>query len=115
VVNLLSNAIKYGAGCPIDVSLRRQGDEAVLEVSDRGPGISGEDLIRIFERFERAASVRKYGGLGLGLYVAREVAVAHGGTVTVDNRSEGGVCFRVGLPLLPLTDPVHAPLVEAQR
>jgi signal transduction histidine kinase len=56
-------------------------------------------LSRIFERFERAASARHYGGLGLGLYVARQIVQAHGGTIAVANLLAGGACFTVRLPL----------------
>ncbi len=101
LTNLLSNAIKYGAGGPIEISLTGEGDEAVLRVADRGPGIPESEQPRIFGRFERSASLRHYGGMGIGLYVAREVVNAHGGSIAVINRDDGGACFTVRLPLLP--------------
>jgi len=101
LTNLLSNAMKYAAGTPIHVSLRREGESAVLEVQDRGPGLPEADLDRIFGRFERAASIRHYGGMGLGLYVVREIVEAHGGTVTARNAPGGGAHFTVWLPFTP--------------
>ena len=101
LMNLVANAIKYGAGSAIDVSLRREGNDAVIEVRDRGPGIAPEDMQRIFERFERATSMRNYGGFGLGLYVAREIARAHGGSIQVENAADGGARFTARLPMAP--------------
>jgi signal transduction histidine kinase len=101
LTNLISNAIKYAAGQPIRVSVARGPDMAIIEVLDRGPGIFEAELTRIFERFERAASARHYGGMGLGLYVARQIAEAHGGTVVASNRPGGGASFVVRLPLHP--------------
>ena len=101
VMNLLSNAIKYGAGQPVTVSLDVQGREAVLRVSDRGPGVADKDLGRIFERFERAAPMRHFGGLGLGLYVSREIVRGEHGTIAVHNLPEGGASFEVRLPIEP--------------
>ena len=100
-MNLISNAIKYAAGQPIHVSVSRDGAMAVLEVRDKGPGIPEDQMSRIFERFERAVSTRHYGGMGLGLYVARQIAQAHGGTITVANLPDRGVAFTVRLPLVP--------------
>jgi|SoiMethySBSTD1v2_1073268.scaffolds.fasta_scaffold02518_5 PAS domain S-box-containing protein len=100
VTNLLSNSIKYGAARPITVTARREGDSAVLEVRDRGPGIPEPDLPRIFERFERAAPTRHYGGMGLGLYVAREIVQAHAGAIDAANAADGGACLTVRLPLV---------------
>ena len=97
--NLVSNAIKYAAGTPIRVSLARSGSEAVLEVTDRGTGIPEEAILRVFGRFERAAPLRHFGGLGLGLYVAREIVEAHGGAVSAQNGDDGGAVFTVRLPL----------------
>jgi PAS domain S-box-containing protein len=99
LTNLVSNAIRYGAGTPVEVTLRREGQFAVLEVGDRGPGVPENDLERIFGRFERAVSIRNFGGLGLGLYVARQIVEAHGGKITAQNRPEGGACFVVRLPV----------------
>ena len=99
LMNLISNAIKYGPGHPIRVSACREGDDAILVIHDGGPGIPEADLMRIFERFERAASARNFGGLGLGLYVARQIAEAHGGSITAANAKEGGAVFTVRLPL----------------
>jgi PAS domain S-box-containing protein len=101
LMNLISNAIKYAAGHPILVSACRQGEMAVLQVRDGGPGIPEARLSQIFERFERAVSDRHYGGMGLGLYVARQIADAHGGTIAATNLAEGGALFTVRLPLAP--------------
>ena len=102
VMNLLSNAFKYGAGQAITLALSVTDGEAVLEVQDRGPGIEPKDLDRIFERFERASPMRHYGGLGLGLYVSREIVRAEHGSITAHNLAEGGACFQVRLPLEPV-------------
>ncbi len=98
LTNLLSNALKYAAGTPIEIAVHQEGDAAVLEVRDRGTGLSPGDLSRIFGRFERASSPG-YGGMGLGLYIARQVTEAHGGTITASNGEGGGACFTVRLPL----------------
>jgi PAS domain S-box-containing protein len=100
ISNLLANAFKYAAGTPIDVQVSRAGNIAVLTVKDRGPGIPEPQLERIFERFERAASVRNYPGMGLGLYVAREIVVAHGGSIRAHNRDGGGAAVEIRLPLV---------------
>jgi PAS domain S-box-containing protein len=100
LTNLLHNAIKYGAGHPVGVIVRMDGHDAVMEVTDRGPGIPEKDLHRIFGRFERASSMRNYGGLGLGLYVARQIIEAHGGTVSAGNLPQRGAHFVVRLPRL---------------
>jgi len=101
VSNLLSNAIKYGAGKPIDVAASRAEDRAIVVVRDRGIGIAAEDQARIFGRFERAVSSRHFGGLGLGLWIVRQIVEAHGGTIAVDSAPGEGAEFRVELPLSP--------------
>jgi PAS domain S-box-containing protein len=101
LMNLLGNAIKYGAGKPVSVRLSRDGDMVVVQVRDGGPGIPEAEIHRIFDRFERAVSTRHYGGLGLGLYIVRRLAEAHGGSVTVENPPDGGARFTVRLPLAP--------------
>jgi signal transduction histidine kinase len=98
LANLLANAFKYGAGAPVTVSIDRDRKGAILQVTDHGPGIAAEDTARIFERFERAVSNDHYGGLGLGLYVAREIAEAHGGSIAVYSRPGEGSTFIVRLP-----------------
>ncbi|ADO75899.1 ATP-binding protein [Stigmatella aurantiaca] len=99
VQNLLSNAIKYGAGKPVEVRLRQKGNVARLEVVDHGIGVAPENRARIFHRFERAVPVRHYGGLGLGLWVSRQVVEAHGGSISVTDTPGGGATFTVELPL----------------
>ncbi|HEV8245506.1 MAG TPA: PAS domain-containing sensor histidine kinase, partial [Polyangiaceae bacterium] len=81
VTNLLSNAIKYGAGKPVTVSLRQTPDRVQIEVADNGPGIAPEHHALVFERFARFVPTRHYGGFGLGLWIAREIALAHGGRI----------------------------------
>jgi signal transduction histidine kinase len=98
IVNLLSNALKYGAGKPIEVSAEAiEGGWARLVVRDHGIGISKADQGRIFERFERAVSL-DYGGVGLGLHIAREIVRAHGGTIRVESELGAGAAFIVELP-----------------
>ena len=96
--NLVSNAIKYGAGQPIDVTLTAEDGAAKVAIADRGIGIPPEDLARIFGRFERAAPIENYGGLGLGLFVAHELVVAHGGSIRVESVPDAGTTFTVTLP-----------------
>lgn len=101
VTNLLSNAIKYGEGNPIDIELSRKDNCAQLVVTDRGLGISPEDHKRVFERFERAVPSEHYGGLGLGLWIARHSVEAHGGTIEVSSRPFEGSQFTVKIPVSP--------------
>ncbi len=99
--NLVSNALKYGEGRQIDISLTAERGLARLTVRDRGISIKPEDQARIFERFERAVSVRKFGGLGLGLWVVRELVTKMGGEITVRSSPGEGSTFRVTLPVEP--------------
>ncbi len=101
VTNLVANAIKYAAGTPIEVSLNGDGDQVVLVVRDHGPGIGEAELERIFGRFERAEAIGHHGGLGLGLYLIREIVEGHGGSVTASNADDGGARFEVHLPSHP--------------
>ncbi len=96
---LVANALKYGRGRPIEIRVDADGSVARLAVRDHGIGIAAEDHARIFERFERAASVRHYGGLGLGLWIVRQVVEAHGGRITVASVPGQGSTFTVELPI----------------
>lgn len=98
ITNLLQNALKYGAGEPVDVRLEETPEGARLEVIDRGIGIAEEDQERIFERFERALPAKNYGGLGLGLWIARHLVAAHGGSIRVHSAPGQGARFTVELP-----------------
>jgi signal transduction histidine kinase len=98
VTNLLSNAVKYGGGSPISIAVAGTGDRAVLAVEDRGPGIPQESRALVFEPFERAADPRAVGGLGLGLFIARQLARAHGGDIWMEDMPNPGARFVVELP-----------------
>ena len=99
VVNLVSNALKYGGGKPVDVSVDVQDNTVSIDVLDRGIGISTADTERIFQQFERAVSAKNYGGLGLGLFITRQIVHAVGGSIEVDSRLGEGSRFRVRLPI----------------
>ncbi len=101
VTNLLSNAIKFGQGKPIALTVASEGDRAVLEVRDQGIGIEPDDQERVFGRFERAVSSHHFGGLGLGLYISREIVAAHGGTIRLTSHPGAGTTFTVDLPKVP--------------
>ena len=98
VTNLLSNAVKYGDGKPIEIAVVADDDRAALIVRDNGVGIRPGDHARIFERFQRAVSSSNYGGIGLGLWIVKQIVLALGGSVTVKSRPGAGSTFRVELP-----------------
>ncbi len=99
VENLLGNAIKYGGGKPIHVEVTAEPEHARLVVRDQGIGIEAEALPRIFDMFERAPSARHFGGLGLGLFIVRQITENHGGTIRVSSEPQRGSTFVVELPL----------------
>src|SRR5262249_17901718 len=96
--NLLSNAMKFGAGSPIEGTVEAVDGMARLSVQDHGIGIPPEDQERIFGPFERAVSLSHYGGFGVGLWTARRIVEAHGGTIRVESRPGEGAKFIVELP-----------------
>jgi two-component system OmpR family sensor kinase len=104
VDNLLTNArVHTPSPTPVHVRVACEGERAVLEVSDEGPGVPAEEADRIFERFHRIdrSRARSQGGVGLGLAIVRSVVEAHGGAVVYRPRPGGGSVFRVTFPLAP--------------
>jgi two-component system OmpR family sensor kinase len=103
VLNLLDNAVRHTPpGSTIELRLRAEGSDAVLEVADDGPGIPAELREQIFERFVRGdgpADTAVGGGSGLGLAIVRAVASSHGGSAEVAASAQGGALFRVRVPL----------------
>lgn len=99
ISNLLTNALRYGAKSPISVKVYSEGGQALVDVQDRGIGISEENQKRIFQQFERVSARHAVAGLGLGLFISEQIVAAHGGTITVQSRIGEGALFRVCLPL----------------
>lgn len=97
VSNLLTNAVKFGRGRPIRVEVRRSGGRAQLRVQDRGAGIPHDHQKRIWEAFHRGRAAGP--GLGLGLYLVKQIVEAHGGEVGVESAPNAGAIFTVRLPL----------------
>jgi signal transduction histidine kinase len=97
--NLLSNAIRYGEGRPIEVSLERRGDLAVLFVRDEGRGMEPGALPGIFDRFNSSKAARRFGGLGLGLYISQQIVKEHGGAIRAASAVGKGSTFTVEIPL----------------
>jgi two-component system phosphate regulon sensor histidine kinase PhoR len=98
---LIDNAITFGpAGAVVQVAAEQTGDEVVISVFDKGPGIEEKHLSRLFERFYRAddARSRELGGTGLGLAIVKHIARAHGGSVDVESKVGEGSQFQVRLP-----------------
>jgi signal transduction histidine kinase len=98
IVNLLTNALRYGGGCPVEVSMHTLADAVRIDVRDQGKGIAIEDIERIFEPYERGARNGEPKGLGLGLYISRQLAVAHGGELMVSSTPGQGSTFSLVLP-----------------
>ncbi len=99
LTNLVSNALKYGDGKPVEVSIAEEPGWAVVSIRDHGIGIRKDKLGTIFDRFERLVGGRQYPGLGLGLYISREIVQAHGGRIEVESAPDYGSSFTVRLPL----------------
>ncbi len=99
IENLLSNAVRYGAGEAIEVTLRRNGNAARLGIRDHGIGIAERDQMRIFEKFQRAASSRSDGGFGVGLWITQQLVLALRGEISVMSELGLGSTFTVVLPL----------------
>ena len=107
LINLISNALKYGQGNPIEISVGTDETKknAILKVKDYGPGIPLDLQPKIFDRFERgAAGTTKIAGLGLGLYIARQIVEAHKGEINLESDGENGSTFIVSIPLTDSAD-----------
>ncbi|MDI7278151.1 MAG: HAMP domain-containing sensor histidine kinase, partial [Anaerolineae bacterium] len=101
--NLLSNALRYSApGTPVTVSFRRHGDEVITSVTDQGRGIAAESIPHLFKRYCRSeAGQMRHEGLGLGLYITRQMVEAHGGRIWVESELGKGSTFSFSLPVAP--------------
>jgi signal transduction histidine kinase len=102
--NLLSNAMKFTEpGGEVSVALYQVGSEVIVEVADTGIGIAPENMEHLFERFYQVdgSMTRRYGGVGLGLALVKEIAAAHGGSVRVHSTLGEGTQFRISLPAMP--------------
>jgi signal transduction histidine kinase/ActR/RegA family two-component response regulator len=110
LTNLIDNARKFSpANGAVTVRLADAGSELELSVTDEGPGIAADRLPHVFERFYRAHDDRGIGGLGLGLYIAREIVTRHGGRISVASTPGEGATFIVRVPKLPLTAHLEEP------
>jgi signal transduction histidine kinase len=99
ISNFLSNAIKYGAGNPIEITVRKNNRFAEFIIKDNGIGVSKQKHKKIFELFQRGVSTEEYKGLGVGLYITQKIANTHGGTVEISSSPGRGSTFTMKLPL----------------
>lgn len=99
ITNLLTNALKYGHGQPITIGLLTKNNKLRFYVKDHGEGIKNENFERIFQRFERAVSPNEVSGLGLGLYIAKQIVESHRGRIWVESEYAKGSTFWIELPL----------------
>lgn len=95
---LIANALKYGAGKPIELTVRADSGALRFSVMDQGGGIPLEEQQRIFERFTRRGPLEHFGGFGLGLWIAKQIAEAHGGAIELWSRPGHGARFTLRLP-----------------
>lgn len=100
VTNLLSNAIKYGNGKPIEVTVKRKNNHAVIIVQDHGIGIPAHQQKNIFSLFDRGDVNSNYKGLGVGLFITNQIVTSHHGSVIVESEKDNGSTFIITLPLI---------------
>lgn len=98
LTNLITNALRYGNHNQITVSLKHKGPEILLSVTDKGIGITEENMKRIFDKFERAIDLNEVSGLGLGLYISKKILEAHHGNISVESKIGQGSTFTIHLP-----------------
>jgi PAS domain S-box-containing protein len=113
--NLMENAVKYSPeGSEILVSVDDRGDQMVTSIADRGIGIPTDEIGQVFERFHRGRQVSStnYGGLGLGLYITKQIVERHGGTIWVESREGQGTTFSFSLPVGPAVEQLPVPAEE---
>jgi len=100
LTNLIENAVRYTpTESPIEITAHLEGEQVVISVADRGPGIPPVDLERIFDKFYRVLGTQHTTGSGLGLAVSKGLVEAHGGRIWAENREGGGAVFRFTLPV----------------
>lgn len=99
LTNLITNAIKYGNEKPITVVIGVRKKSAIIKISDQGIGMNIERQKNIFDLFSRAVTAKNYKGMGIGLYVSKQITEAHGGRLTVESVEGKGSTFTVELPL----------------
>ena len=99
ITNLVTNATRYAHHAPVEINLKSIDGQAVLTFQDQGPGIKKADHERVFVRFERLHSATEISGMGLGLYICKEIVTGHGGTIEIKDSDERGACFIIKLPV----------------
>lgn len=110
ITNLVSNSIRYGANKPIVIDIEKLESTVNIHFHDQGIGIAEHDQGRVFDRFERAVSATNISGLGLGLFVSRQIVEAHGGRISLKSKVGQGSTFTVELPLAAAAMPRALPL-----
>lgn len=99
LTNLTTNAIRYAPHAPLTVRLMRSENSAIITFKDRGPGIPSEVAEKVFQQFERLIPATNISGLGLGLYICRQIVEGQGGTIKVETDKEAGALFVIELPV----------------
>jgi PAS domain S-box-containing protein len=100
ISNVINNAIRYGLGNPIAIKLAHFHEKVCISVTDKGMGIAPEDEKRIFQRFERGKLTLEVSGLGLGLFISKQIIDAHSGNIWIESKLGAGTTFHIELPLL---------------
>ena len=109
ISNLITNSIKYGEGSPIEITVKKDGNKALITISDKGIGIDPKLQKTIFERFKRGTADLKFQGLGVGLFIVKQIVEAHGGKIYVKSKLGEGSKFTIELPIRKHTELIPAP------
>lgn len=104
--NLIGNAVKFSPPqSVITMSLTRENNNALIKIADQGPGISPDEIGKVFERYYQTGTGKRIvGSMGLGLHICKEIVTKHGGRISVESEQDKGTCFRVELPLVNASD-----------